>query len=315
MPFDYEAAAPMPRAWRQFLKQLWSKDWESRKALAQWFGYVISGRLDLQKILLVVGPPRGGKGIIGRILAGLIGPKNVAAPTLASLSGEFGLAPLIGKPLALISDARLTGRAGGVVIERLLSISGEDYLTVNIKYREQWTGKLPSRLMVISNELPEFGDTSTAIVHRFIVLMLTTSWLGKEDIDLEDTLRADLPGILNWALMGLDQLQRKSRFTQPKRSRDAIMTLVEMASPMRVFLRDACEEHPDYRIATKELFEAYCKWAEENGHKKIVEATFGRDLRAVRPGISRERPRDKEKGRQWLYVGIKLITPEPELNL
>ena len=64
-----------------------------------------------------------------------------AGPTLSSLSGEFGLAPLIGKSLAIVCDARLTGRHGGVVVERLLSISGEDYLTVNIKFQEQWIGK------------------------------------------------------------------------------------------------------------------------------------------------------------------------------
>src|SRR6185436_21188349 len=68
--------------------------------------------------------------------------------------------------------------------ERLLSISGEDTLTVNRKYRDQWTGKLPSRLHVISNELPRLGDASTAVVGRIILLLLTRSWLGKEDHEL-----------------------------------------------------------------------------------------------------------------------------------
>jgi putative DNA primase/helicase len=70
---------------------------------------------------------------------------NVAGPTLSSLSGDFGLAPLLGKSLAVVSDARLSGRNSSVVVERLLAISGEDTITVNRKYREQWTGKLPSR--------------------------------------------------------------------------------------------------------------------------------------------------------------------------
>ncbi len=47
-------------------------------------------------------------------------------------------------------------------VERLLSISGEDTLPVNRKYRDHWTGKLPSRLHVISNELPRLGDASEA---------------------------------------------------------------------------------------------------------------------------------------------------------
>jgi putative DNA primase/helicase len=109
---------------------------------------------------------------------------------LNSLGGEFGLAPLIGKPLAVFSDARFAGRDASIVVERLLSISGEDNLTVNRKYRDQWTGKLPTRLHVISNELPKLGDASTAI----------------EDVSLEPALHAELAGILNWALGGLQRL-------------------------------------------------------------------------------------------------------------
>ena len=42
-----------------------------------------------------------------RVHTALMGRENVATPTLASLQTNFGLAPLIGKPLAIISDARL----------------------------------------------------------------------------------------------------------------------------------------------------------------------------------------------------------------
>jgi putative DNA primase/helicase len=47
-------------------------------------------------------------------------------------------------------------------------LSGEDMLTIDRKYKEPWTGKLPSRILIISNELPQLGDASGAIakVHR-----------------------------------------------------------------------------------------------------------------------------------------------------
>ena len=47
---------------------------------------------------------------IARILSALVGRENVAGPTLSCLTGDFGLAPLLGKTLAVISDARLNGR-------------------------------------------------------------------------------------------------------------------------------------------------------------------------------------------------------------
>jgi putative DNA primase/helicase len=88
-------------------------------------------------MFLLVGPKRSGKGTIGRVLTGLLGRHNVAAPTLSGMTADFGLAPLIDKPLALASDARLSDkRDSSIVVERLLSISGEDTLTINRKYRD-----------------------------------------------------------------------------------------------------------------------------------------------------------------------------------
>jgi putative DNA primase/helicase len=141
------------------------------------FGYVLSGDTRLQKIFLFVGPKRGGKGTIARVLTGLLGAHHVAAPTLASLATNFGLSPLIGKPLALVSDARLSMKADNkIVVERLLSISGEDSLTIDRKFREPWTGRLSSRFLILTNELPRLTDASGALVSRFIVFVLTKSF-------------------------------------------------------------------------------------------------------------------------------------------
>jgi putative DNA primase/helicase len=305
VPFDYDPAAKAG-AWLPFLEQLWPDDASSIEALGEFFGYVISGRLDLHKIMLVVGPTRGGKGTIARLLGKMIGPRNVAGPTLSSLSYDFGMAPLIGKPLAVISDARLDAKANtSVVVERLLSISGEDTLTVNRKYRDQWTGKLPTRFLVISNELPRLGDASGTIANRFLVLLLTRSWLGQEDTGLEDRLTADLAGILNWSLAGLDRLVKQGHFTRPATTDEAIIALQDLASPVSAFVRDLCTVGPTEEIAITALYSAWRAWADDNGHKRTSVQTFGRDLRSVVPGVRVRRPRDGEE-RERHYQGVSL---------
>ena len=109
----------------------------------------------------------------------------MAGPTLSSLAQNFGLAPLIGKPLAIISDARLGGRADvQVVVERLLSITGEDWLSIDRKFLPAWNGQLPTRFVILTNELPKLGDASGAIASRFIVLRLIQSFYGQEDQSL-----------------------------------------------------------------------------------------------------------------------------------
>jgi putative DNA primase/helicase len=313
VPFDYDPETPVPRRWLGFLEELWPDEPDAIDVLGEWFGYVISGRLDLHKILLMVGPTRGGKGAIARVLTALIGRANVAGPTLNSLGGEFGLAPLIGKPLAIISDARFVGRDSGIVVERLLSISGEDTLTVNRKYRDQWTGKLPSRLHVISNELPRLGDASSAIVGRIVLLLTTRSWLGREDYSLEPDLQGELPGILNWALDGLKRLSvdNANSFTRLVSADEAITAMRDLASPVGAFVRDRCEIAADKEVEVDRLYTSYGVWCEDNGHKKAAKQTFGRDLMAAIPAVKKTRPREGtgSESRVYVYAGIALRTP------
>jgi len=306
VPFDYDPRASDPAQWLAFLDALWPHEPEAIDLLGEWFGYVVSGRLDLHKILLMVGPTRGGKGVIARVLTALLDRHNVAGPTLNSLGGDFGLAPLIGKPLAIISDARFSTKSANIVVERLLSISGEDTLTVNRKYRDQWTGKLPSRLHVISNELPRLGDASTAVVGRILLLLLTRSWLGKEDHELEQRLHKELPAILNWALAGLERLaSNDNRFTRLESADEAIIAMRDLASPVAAFVRETCDIDAAKEVEVERLYDAYKIWCEVNEHPKASKQMFGRDLRAAVPSVRRTRPR-ADSERHYFYVGIGL---------
>ena len=122
-------------------------------------------------------------------------------PDIMGLATNFGIAPLIGKSLAIIGDARLSSRADQAAItERLLSISGEDNLTIDRKFLPAWTGRLGVRFLIMTNELPRLADASGALASRFIVLMMQNSFYGREDRGLKNRLLIELPGILNWAL-------------------------------------------------------------------------------------------------------------------
>jgi putative DNA primase/helicase len=292
LPFVYDPEAPTPMRWHRFLEELWEDDQEAKDTLAEIMGYVLAGDTRQQKIFLLVGPLRSGKGTIGRVLRGLLGDHHVAAPTMAGLVTNFGLQPLIGKPLALISDARLSTRAdSSVAVERLLSISGEDSLTIDRKYQEPWTGQLPSRFLILTNELPRLVDSSGALAGRFIVLTTTRSFFGEEDPTLTDQLLGEAPGIFNWALEGLDRLQARGHFRQPTSSTASIELMADLTSPIGAFVRQRCVVGP-YRVPKDDLFAAWKDWCTEEGLVKPgTKNVFFRDLRAAVPTIKVRRLR------------------------
>ena len=198
---------------------------------------------------------------------------------------------MIGRRLALISDARLGKHADQATIaERLLSITGEDPTTIDRKFKEAWTGTLPTRFMILTNELPRILDASGALASRFIVLVLTESFLGREDPGLTDRLLTELPGILNWAIGGWIRLQERGHFVQPESATESITDLQDLGSPISAFIRDVCVDGPEFAVPTEGLFKAWQKWCESQGRTHPgTSASFGRDLRAALLGIKRRR--------------------------
>ena len=303
----YDPYADEPVAWLAFLRSLWGDDSEATGTLQEVFGYFLTADTRQQKIFMLVGPRRSGKGTIGRVLVALLGRPNVGGPTLGSLATNFGLAPLIAKPLAIISDARLSGRSDqAVIVERLLSISGEDVLTVDRKHREPWTGTLPTRFLLLSNELPRLSDASGAMASRFVVLTLQNSFYGCEDTALINKLREELPGVLRWALEGLARLRERGRFVQPASSAEAIRELEDLGSPVGAFIRDRCEIEPGLEISCGHLYDAWKSWCQEQGRDHPgTRQTFGRDLKAAVPRIMITKRRDGDN-RVKYYDGIAL---------
>ena len=307
LDYNIVERAPKPVEWWKFLSELWGDDSNSIELLQEWFGYCLTLDTRQQKILLLIGPPRSGKGTLARILTAMIGAANVCGPTLSGLATNFGLWSLRYKQLAIISDARLSGRTDqAVVTERLLAISGEDAITIDIKNKEPVTERLSTRLMVISNELPRLADASGALANRFIVLMLNESFLGKEDTALGDRLMKELPSILLWAIGGWQRLKKRGHFVQPDSSNEAIEEMMDLASPTAAFVRDWCVTGPTAEILAKDLYEGWKLWCTEQGRDQAgTLQVFGRDLRAALPRIGMRQHRSEGEVRR-VYHGIGL---------
>ena len=302
--YDFDPTAMAP-TWERFLASLFDDDLESCDTLEEILGLFLVRETKYQKIPLIVGPRRAGKGVVGRLIPKLIGRRRVATPTITSLGEPFGLQQLIGKTVAVIGDVRLKADAEEVA-ERLLAISGEDGITVQRKFKEALDGGLPIRFLLLSNEIPYLNDPSGALSSRFIILQLTESFLGKEDPDLEKNLELELPGILNRCLVGLQRLRHRGRFLQPSKGIAAIEALEALASPHKVFVDEMCEWKVGAEVGCDALYSAWRQWCQNNGREHAgTKQRFARDLRTACSNLGKPVRRGTDE-RVRVYLGLKL---------
>ncbi len=308
LAFPVVPSPPRPDTWLRCLDQWFGGDPASVAALQEWFGLLLTADTSAHKLLLLVGPPRSGKGSILRVLTDLVGAGNVASTSFAALGENFGLEALLGKRVGVIPDARLSGRTDvAAVVERLLSISGEDPQTVNRKNRPRVTVTLSVRFVLATNEIPRLPDPSGAVASRFEILRTPNSWLGREDRGLGARLAAELPGVLLWAAEGWVRLRGAGmRFTPTDAAAEYRRELEELSSPIKAFVRQCCRVGPDHQVDIPDLYGGWRYWNEERHREVGSEQMFGRDLRAALPHIRSTQTNRVGEARRRLYVGVGL---------
>jgi putative DNA primase/helicase len=299
----YDPDAPVPERWRQFLAELFGDKADEIVLLQEWFGYVLSGDRWAQKALLIVGPKRAGKGTIGEVLRRLLGKSMVSSPAINAIGERFGLQDSINKRLLLVSDARLSSKKDTMaVVENLLRIVGNDPVMVDRKGKEPITDQLGVRVMMLTNTLPQFADSSDAISSRFLILQLGQSFFGQEDHQLLDKLTDELPGIALWAMEGYRRLRERGRFDEPESSEQARKDWYETGNPLAEFVKDYCV-FPSVNSAKPEDFtDAYNAWRQQRKMTVIASNKLFQELQAaLGDGVKRG-----HKGSERCWRGVEL---------
>jgi putative DNA primase/helicase len=240
LPYDFDPRATCPN-WLAFLQSTFDSDRQCIDLAQEWQGYLTTPDTSLQKMLAQVGQTRSGKGTFNRATVNILGEENCAFPKLSRLGERFALHKLLYKTAAFIPDAHLSRHADAMLIlELLLSISGEDPQDIDRKFQPELTGVvLKTRFTLATNQLPEFPDKADILRSRLLILPFPNSFLGKEDRELGDKLKAETCGILLWALEGLQRLrQNGGRFTIPVSSAPLMEQMSRLGSPVKAFLDD-----------------------------------------------------------------------------
>jgi putative DNA primase/helicase len=299
LSFEYEPFA-QGRAIYAFMDSVFSDDVERRQLLQEMIGYLMTTSRRYQVMFWLIGPTRSGKGTIGRLIKHLVGEQNFGGTSMATLSGTHGLEGIASKPVVQLGDVVSMGRDSGIALERLLSVIGNDTVEVNPKGKAVYSATLPCRFALLANKTPILPDTAQALRARTVLLRFYESFLGREDRDLDDKLASELPGLLNWALEGLDRLRQRGAFLQPQAGVEDLELNTRIVAPAAGFIEDCCvigdyvaTDGWDAAIfeTTETMWMAWQNWCQENGVnpraknwmvRLLNEAPQGKDVKSAK---------------------------------
>jgi P4 family phage/plasmid primase-like protien len=256
--YDPDALAP---TWGAALER-WLPSEGLRRFAQRLVGYALTGDVSEQVLPFLHGPGANGKTtFINTVLAVAGDYGQQAAPDL--LLAKHGTHPT---ELADLYGARAVASIevedGRRLAESLVKqITGGDKIRARRMREDFWEFDPTHKVLLVANHKPVIRGTDHAIWRR-VKLVPFDNVIPKAEQDprLPEKLRAELPGVLAWAVRGCVEWQAEG-LGEPDEVRVATDSYRQESDALTGFIEDACTVHPDAWVKFKDLWAAYGKWA------------------------------------------------------
>lgn len=270
IPIAFDSSAKADR-FMQFLDEVFSGDADAedkKAAISQALGYTLITSCHLEKFFMLIGNGANGKSVLLNVLAELIGREYTTAVQPSQFENRFQRGHLLGKLANIITEIAVGAEISDAQLKAL--VSGE-MTTAEHKHKNPFDFVPHAKHWFGTNHLPHTRDFSEALFRRAILIRFNNKFEGKnQDVHLAQALKAELPGILNFALKGLEHLLTNKTFTIPASSTNAIAQWKLEANQVAQFIEDECEWGPGLIISTADLYRSYTHYAEDGGIRHIL---------------------------------------------
>ena len=260
----YQPAASCPR-WERFLAEIFLGD----EKLIDWIwrlaGYLLTGLTVEQCFFVCHGVGANGKSKFINVLRALLGLYAYNAP-FATFESQArsqipnDLAALVDRRLVSASETNPDTRLNEA---RMKMLTGGDPVTARFLNREFFTFVPVAKFILAVNHRPRIRDYSYGFWRRMRLIPFEARFEGKaDDRGLEKKLLGELTGILDWAVRGCLEWQRRG-LEPPAAVQAATASYRTDSDPLAEFLAERTVSEKGRTLKAAAAYAAYRDWAEE----------------------------------------------------
>ena len=273
---------------------------------------------------MLKGGGSNGKSVFVNVLAKMLGGSEgyVSYVEPSKLAKDFRLMPFKKSWLNVSSDTdnNLIGSEG--TMKKL--IAGESVEDA-YKFKQAFSFPTRSKMVMCCNNYPTVADTSEGFMRRFLIVEFPMHYVDADmvhnsndrpiDVNLEQELIKELPGIFNWALEGLQRLLAQNGFTKTDRQSELTNDFIRHNNHLMTFAKNSKETFFEVKdtvmegktVEKRQVFKNYRHWADENNEFPISSTKFYAGLVMIFERLGWE---FTKKDGLWTFKDIKLAEPE-----
>lgn len=312
--YDPKACAS---TWKKTLKDCLVHD-DTVEFFQRLVGYAALGDPKEDKIVFLHGYGCNGKSTIMSALKRVFGSLAVAMypETLVSLSEKRMASGAATPDLMLLKGARIAiaeelPEGAKIKSEALKRLAGTETLVARNLYEAPVQFRPTATIFLCTNHLPEVEDNGTGVWRRPILIETPRNFDNdpeiKKDVNLNEKLLRESPGILNWVLEGV-KLYKKYGLNIPKRHIYAVNKWRGEEDFVGTWIDECLEkDDPQSKIAMPDVYANFRLWALDRGLDKRSASWLTRRLKEKRYTIARG-----SKNRSFIH-GVKLVDDEEAL--
>jgi putative DNA primase/helicase len=298
--------------WIQFINEIMCGDQAQIAYLQRLCGYMMFGDRGEQIIVYLQGDGANGKSVFIDVLSHVFGDYAATISAKALIDRASGAIPsdiasIAGKRLVTMSEFPERIPINTTTVK---SVTGGDRITARHLYKDWFEFRPQFQLVCAMNELPKVTETDEAYLRRVRIIPFLRVFSPDEmDRNLQDKLKAEADGILQWCLEGARLYQEQS--LQPTaRMVEEWEEYRRKSDPVAEFIRECVTtEGGDIFHSVTDLVKLARKYMIREEMTIPDEAAIKKSLARI---LGETKQRRMNYSRVRGYIGLKVSMPEDD---